>query len=96
MLSRIPIISACLLKLRQRPYLDFQYLEWVKNRHCDSISPLICEVTADSRSQFLIGLPNVDWLTVVVKESVDTPLEVSNLHHSISDGVKKFLVKEVG
>ncbi|MDO9007467.1 MAG: hypothetical protein Q7U80_04530 [Thiobacillus sp.] len=96
MLFRIPIVSSRLLELRQRPDLNFKYFEWVKDRHRNSISSLVCEVTANPGSQFLIGLPNVNWLTIVVKECVDTPFEVSNLHHSIGDGIKKVLIEKGG
>lgn len=57
-------------KLPKRPYLNFRHLERIEHVHRHRISALVCQMPADSLSELLDCLADIDGFAVVVEERV--------------------------
>ena len=64
----------------QGPDFDLEHLERIQDRHCDGVGPLIGQMAPNTRSNALVGLPDINWFAVVVEERINAPTKVPDEH----------------
>ncbi|MBB5687575.1 hypothetical protein FHS49_003617 [Sphingobium boeckii] len=64
-----------LLVLEKRPNPDLFHFIRIKNRHRDRVSTLISQMPSHATRQTLASLTDIDWLSVIIYERVNAPLD---------------------
>ncbi len=73
------VLSLDAVMRRQRIQFHVANFEWIKNRHGDCVSALICQMTSNPAAQTFERLSNINWLVVVVEEGVNAARKRSYL-----------------
>ncbi len=78
------ILGYCPLKVWQGPYCYRVNLKRIKHVHRYRIRSLVCQMAPNPSPQHFLSLTNVDWLIIVVKKRIDSPLDRTQSHFRLT------------